>query len=133
MQNNHVFRILIFAVLALLAAVFLTGCADEMKKAEETRDLEIKDPDLEAVSDGTYEGFYDAGLVKVKVETTALNGEIKAVDLLRHQNGRGKPAEAIVDDVIEEQSLEVDVISGATISSKAILKAIERSLKQGIE
>ncbi|MDZ7792809.1 MAG: FMN-binding protein [Spirochaetia bacterium] len=35
----------------------------------------------------------------------------------------------MVDAIVEAQSLEVDVISGATVSSKAILKAAENALK----
>jgi len=37
----------------------------------------------------------------------------------------------IVDSVIENQSLDVDAISGATYSSKVILKAIENALARG--
>jgi uncharacterized protein with FMN-binding domain len=40
----------------------------------------------------------------------------------------GKKAEAIVPAIIEAQNLTVDVVSGATGSSKAILKAVENAL-----
>ncbi len=33
----------------------------------------------------------------------------------------------LVNDVISEQSLEVDAVSGAAVSSKCIIKAIERA------
>jgi uncharacterized protein with FMN-binding domain len=36
----------------------------------------------------------------------------------------------IVDDVLWQQSLDVDTVSGATASSKTILKAIENALKE---
>ncbi len=42
-------------------------------------------------------------------------------------------AEIITDKVIDTQSLQVDAISGATYSSKTILKAIENALKKGIK
>jgi len=42
----------------------------------------------------------------------------------------GGKAESIVDDVIAKQSLDVDVVTGATYSSSTILKAIEDSLSQ---
>ena len=38
-------------------------------------------------------------------------------------------AEKIVNDVISEQSSEVDAVSGATVSSKCIIKAIENALQ----
>ncbi len=40
----------------------------------------------------------------------------------------GQPAEAIIEDVVEDQSLDVDSVSGATYSSRVILKAIEATL-----
>jgi uncharacterized protein with FMN-binding domain len=51
------------------------------------------------------------------------------VDIVRHDNGKGSPAEIIVDRIIEAQSLKVDLISKATYSSKAILKAVENALQ----
>ena len=37
-------------------------------------------------------------------------------------------AEGIIDEVIAAQTLQVDTVSGATRSSKAILKAVELAL-----
>ncbi len=37
--------------------------------------------------------------------------------------------EALLSKVLEKQNANVDVISGATVTSKAYLKAIENSLK----
>ena len=41
----------------------------------------------------------------------------------------GKKAENIVSRIINRQSLDVDVVSGATISSIAIIKAVENALE----
>jgi uncharacterized protein with FMN-binding domain len=38
-------------------------------------------------------------------------------------------AKQLFDKVIEKQNTDVDVISGATITSKAYLKSIENALK----
>ena len=54
---------------------------------------------------------------------------IKEIELKKHDNGQGFPAEIIPGKVVEAQSLEVDIVSGATYSSKVILKAIENALK----
>jgi urocanate reductase len=43
---------------------------------------------------------------------------------------KGKPAERIPKDVIRAQSLNVDTVSGATISSRAILAAIADALSR---
>jgi uncharacterized protein with FMN-binding domain len=56
-------------------------------------------------------------------------GVIQNIDLIKHFNGRGEKAEVIIPKVVEAQSLKVDVVSGATASSKAILKAVETALE----
>jgi len=89
----------------------------------------IENPNLQEVVDGTYRGESKVGPVRVTVDVTVENGAYQSIQLIRHFNGRGKSAEAIVPAIINAQTLEVDVISGATGSSKAILKAVENALK----
>lgn len=38
--------------------------------------------------------------------------------------------ESIISRVVENQSLKVDVVTGATVTSKALLKAIENALEK---
>ena len=85
------------------------------------------------IADGTYPGQCDNGLVKVRVEVMMENHAIVEVQLLEHNNGLGSAAEVITDMVVQRQSVEVDAISGATISSKTILKAVENALSEGRE
>lgn len=85
--------------------------------------------DLTNIPNGTYEGSYTAFPVSVTLKVTVTNHQITSITILKHDNGQGKPAEAILSDVIEAQSLQVDVISGATYSSKVILLAIQDALK----
>lgn len=87
--------------------------------------------DLAQIADGTYPGSCDNGLVKVRVAVTVKNHTIEKVELLEHDNGLGSAAEVITDTVVQRQSVEVDTISGATASSKTILKAVENALAEG--
>jgi len=66
------------------------------------------------------------------VEVDVASGVIADVRIIEHQNGRGSSAEAVARKVVESQSLEVDAISGATISSNTILKAVENALSGGM-
>ena len=45
--------------------------------------------------------------------------------------GKGSQAEKIVNEVVNKQSLDVDLVSGATISSKVIIKSVENALSNG--
>jgi uncharacterized protein with FMN-binding domain len=89
----------------------------------------INNPDVRQVADGTYRGESKVGPVRVTLDVTVKDGAYQSIHLIRHFNGRGKSAEAIIPAVINAQSLEVDCVSGATGSSKAILKAVEAALK----
>ncbi len=89
--------------------------------------------DVGKVADGVYEGTAFLLPVSVRVRATVSGGRIASIDLLRHFNGQGKPAEAIIPRVIAAQSLGVDTISGATHSSLTILTALQHALEKGIQ
>ena len=107
-------------------AVYLKSVADYKRAVEETTfgNLDISD-----VPAGVYVGEYDVDFVYAKVEVTVQNGAITNIDILEHKNGRGKPAEIVIDRIIEEQKIDVDAVSGATNSSTVIKKAVENALK----
>lgn len=83
---------------------------------------------LAQIADGVYQGECSNGLVKAVVTVTIQNHAIVQVQLLQHRNGMGAPAEAITALVETAQTLDVDVVAGATASSLTILKAIENAL-----
>ena len=124
-------RILSFAAILLLliglifTVVYLKSVADYKKAVTETT---FNNLDISNVSDGVYVGEYDVDFVYAKVEVTVQNGVITNIDILQHKNGRGSPAEIVVDRIIEEQKIEVDAVSGATNSSTVIKKAVENAL-----
>jgi len=95
------------------------------------KDLKISSVDLSKVKDGKYIGSFDSGFVGAKVSVTVKDHKIVDIVLLNHKTERGKSAEVIPGKVLEAQSLQVDTISGATNSSKVILKSIENALKAG--
>jgi uncharacterized protein with FMN-binding domain len=78
---------------------------------------------------GEAEGF--GGTVKVKV--TMDGDKIAKIDVLSHSETAGvsDPAFATVPDaIIAAQSTQVDAASGATVSSKAIMAAVEDALSK---
>ena len=91
-------------------------------------DATIQKVDLSKVEDGVYTGSYKAFPVTAEVEVTVSNHMITEIELKKHDNGQGAPAEVLPGKVVEAQTLQVDIVAGATYSSKAILKAIEAAL-----
>lgn len=122
------------AILLLLAgvvsaSVYLKSVADYKKAVAETNIGEI---DISGIPDGVYAGEYDVNFIYVKVEVTVQSGEMTNITLLEHKQERGKAAEAIVREMIAEQKIDVDAVSGATNSSIVIKKAVENALRNAV-
>lgn len=123
---------LVLIIILVFAVVFTAGIwvfAGQLTK-ELNENVQIEEVDLSKVDDGVYKEtyMYNEGM-GATVVVTVIDHEIDTIVIQEHRTGLGKKAEAIVDRVIEEQSLQVDAISGATGSSKIILKSIENALK----
>ena len=119
----------VFLVAAVLLIFMMNGIA---KKSIRELD-EIKAVDIAKAADGIYQGNYDTVLVKVTLEASVENHKLMDIKIIRHENGKGKKAEAIVKQMIAENSTEADVIAGATMSSKVIRAALIDALKEGTE
>ena len=118
----------IIAIILLVISIPLAGGYIYMK----TRPLPvigISSPDLTSIKDGSYTGECKTELVRAVVRVDVLNHKITNVSIIKHECGLGKKAEKITNDIEKAQSLEVDTISGATYSSKVILKAVENALQ----
>ncbi|OHE25560.1 MAG: hypothetical protein A2Y45_06015 [Tenericutes bacterium GWC2_34_14] len=125
-------KVTLLVILALISVLVITTIfifQNINKELEGLSNITIESLDLSEVSDGTYHGTYETMVIKVIVDVEVQNHQIIAITIVEHQNGQGDPADAIVDDVIEAQSLDVDLIVGATYSSRVILLAIEDALK----
>ncbi|MDR0569174.1 MAG: FMN-binding protein [Spirochaetaceae bacterium] len=96
------------------------------------RDTWIEPLDMTRIQDGVYRGEAKNWPVAAQVEVRIEKRRISRITIIRHQEGKGESAEAITDAVIAEQSLDVDAVSGATLSSKTILQAIAEALKRSI-
>lgn len=81
----------------------------------------------------TYVGTADGHNGEIKVEVTVDENSIKSIEVIEHNESPGisDPAiERIPKAIVEDQSLAVDAISGATVTSDAIIAAVTDALKQ---
>ena len=122
-----IWTVIIICVL-IAAFTIIKIISNSQANLEQLADLQIQNVDLTKISDGVYTGSYSAFPISVKVKVTVSNHKITKIELIKHSNGQGAPAEIIPDRVREAQSLDVDIVSGATYSSKIILKSIENAL-----
>ncbi len=82
--------------------------------------------------DGVYEGTYKVFPIEVIVNVHIVNHEITQIDLVKHVNGQGQDAEIILGDIINAQSIDIDIITGATYSSLVILLAVQDAIPQNV-
>jgi len=117
----------IVVVCSVLAINYLKRISNYKEKVN---NIVIEEVNLDNKKDGKYIGEFDADVISAKVEVEIKNKKISNINIIEHKNGRGTPAEVIPKKVVDAQSLKVDVVSGATNSSKVILKAIENALSK---
>jgi uncharacterized protein with FMN-binding domain len=118
------------SVLFMLACLLASAVGCTSKANIKTEKRSVQDIDISKIPDGDYRGEATDGPVKAVVIVEVKNGRIRSIVLEHHRMMMGKPAERIPEDVIRAQSLKVDTVSGATISSRAILAAIADALSQ---
>ena len=106
-----------FAILA--AALILIGCGSNAKKMSYTA--------------GTYTAAAQGMNGEVTVSVTFDNSSIKKITIDKHQETVGISDAAIKqipEQIIKMQSLAVDTVSGASVTSKAILSAVSSAVEQ---
>lgn len=118
----------------ILLIFIILGVTFAMRKEASLHDhIEFEEIQYENLSDGIFTGNYETLFIKVELEVTIENQIIKAIEIIKHDNGKGQAAEAITYDIIDLQDVNVDTISSATYSSQVIKKAVENALLKSLE
>ena len=129
-KKAFLIAISMFLIIGLFAGgLYLKSIGDYKAKVAA---LTFDEIDLTKVDDGVYEGQCDTGVVRARVQVTVRDHRMESIELLEHANGRGTPAEVILDQMLQNQTTAVDAVSGATCSSKVIRKAVENAITAGL-
>lgn len=116
-------------LLALIGIMVIYGFIglDDVSK------VKIDDVDLTDISDGDYVGSYDNFRWSNKVEVTVKDQSIAGIKPIKIQDSRDDIVKTLTEMVINQQTPNVDAVSGATASSNGFLKAIEAALKNALK
>jgi len=123
--------LLIVVVLLLVSGGI--GWAYVSREHREARNLPLMAVDFSQLNDGMYHGVYAGGMYQWRhnqCDVTVLDGKVTDIqlldstDLAKELSG----AEMLYDRVIAEQSLQVDTISGSTLTGNGYLKCVELAL-----
>ncbi len=107
-MKKWIFAVMVFS---LLAGVRLSGA------------LALEGP----FDDGVYEGAH----AFVKVRVLVKDEKIAGIEILEHGGGGEKyrqMIEPLLERIVEAQSLEVDAVTGATVSSDYLKQAVRDAL-----
>ena len=100
---------------------------EETTKSEEQEQAVKGSFDL---TDGVYKGTGTGYVGEITVAVQIKDKQIVAIDILSSSDDAAffKGAQAVIDKIIEGQTLEVDTVSGATYSSRGIISAVKNAL-----
>lgn len=78
------------------------------------------------------DGLYTESNSKIEITVAIEDGKITAINILSHRaaDKYTEMLKPLVEKIIKKQSTEVDAVSGATVSSKALIKAVNDALSE---
>lgn len=131
-MNGWLIALIVIGVLGLAGGI---GWLKLTKEHREARSLPLNAVDFSKLNDGIYHGAYEGGMYKWRAnecQVTVSSNKVSDIQLIGSIDPGGKNTQhqALFDRVIKAQSLQVDTISQATLTSKAYLKAVENALIQ---
>lgn len=125
---------IVLVIVVLLAVAGGIGWVFLSKEHEEAKNLPLNAVDFNRLADGTYTGEYAGGMYKWRANTakvTVAGGKVTRIESLQSLEAQSSEfTQMLYDRVIAAQSLQVDTISGATLTSKAYLQSVENALVQ---
>jgi uncharacterized protein with FMN-binding domain len=127
--------ITLLIILVILAVGVGIGWSLLSKEHREAAGLPLTAVDFDMLRDGIYHGEYEGGMYKWRkneCDVTVTNGKVSDIQLAgsKDPGAKNTDTEMLYDRVVHAQSLQVDTISGATLTSKAYLQCVENALVQ---
>lgn len=86
------------------------------------------------LKDGTYEGSAEGYKSTITVSVTVASGKVTNIEVVEENDTPDffERAKNIIDTVLNQQSMDVDTVSGATYSSRGILQAVADALEPAV-
>lgn len=123
-------------ILGVLVLILLIGVLQfnkqykELLQEVETDYALIKNVDLTQIEDGEYQAKYGKVPVLVDLQVNVKDHKITSIVVLEQMSGPDHEALETIDRIISKQQAKVDVVTGATTSSKVIMVAAYKALSE---
>lgn len=134
-------KVLVYVLILSMVATMLVGCSQSSNQVnnqnnEQNNNQSNETPSVSSTKKfnaGTYVGEAEGMKGPIKVEVTVDEERITSVKVLEHVDSErlfNFANESIPDAIIENQSIAVDAVAGATMSSIGIKGAVKKALAQ---
>ncbi|MCQ4921976.1 FMN-binding protein [Tissierella carlieri] len=118
----------LLSVIFICILVFVSGIFYISRGLNDGKDIAINGIDISNLSDGIYNGKYKAGRWTNELNVTVKDHKIIKIDIEDDVTfSMPSVSHDLFNKVITVQNTTVDVISEATVTSKAYLKSIENA------
>jgi uncharacterized protein with FMN-binding domain len=126
MRKKVIWAAIASAVFAGAASVFIMACI--LRPVP----LAVSPVKLSAIADGSYIGTCQNKILFAVVRADVRDHRIENIEVLYHKKSYMDQAERTAARIVEKQTPTVDAVSGATLTSDTVKKAVENALLQGI-
>lgn len=125
-------RSIAVSVVALIVILTVALSYYLMRGLDRGAELELASVDISGLEDGEYMGSYQGGRWSNQVKVIVEDSRIVDIEIIDDVSlSRDGVWLETRDMVIDKQSLDIDGVTGATVTSKSYLKAIEDALASG--
>lgn len=132
MKGEITMKKILKVVLVLFVAFLLIGVGGVSylnRGLEAGMSIALEEVDLSSLDDGIYTGQYNAGRFSNEVKVEVKDKKIASISLVDDVLfSKPEVTRELIDKIVETQRIDVDVITGSTVTCNAYLKAIEDAL-----
>jgi len=129
-QKSKMKRSLVFGIVVTLVMIMIAFLILNFLTLQKFRKIKIEDTDVSSLADGTYSGNAFIGGFTYKVQAIIQNHKIVEVKTIANRKSSyARFAEGVLPRILAAQNANVDTITGATTTSKALLKAVENAFR----
>jgi uncharacterized protein with FMN-binding domain len=123
---------------ALLAAALLLAGGCSVDKAALAAQVGLHEVDFTRIADGTYQAEYRikpprgamAASTTARVRVSVAGGRLTGVEMVGSRNDVPDYVKKLISRVVSSQSLGIDAVSSGTITSMAVLRAIQEAVSK---
>ncbi len=125
------FKVVLAGILLFIIAV-VSGMFYLSSGLEAGGRVQVNPIYLESLKDGNYIGKYKAGRWTNELRITVQDQRIIKIDIVKDVKfPKPEWTAELLERIIKKQNTDIDIIAGATVTSKAYLKSVENALQQG--